>query len=82
MANSLPQSPRINHIFWGKMEVEGIGKGKDFKLYPGGGEIGTGPKQTPSMCLGFNQPMLRSFWKMEARWSFSAGNVKGPANLP
>jgi len=31
------QSPRIIHISWGRMEVEGLGLGKDFKLYPGGG---------------------------------------------
>jgi len=31
------QSPRILNISWGHMEVEGIGTGKDFKLYPGGG---------------------------------------------
>src|SRR5258708_27239093 len=31
------QSPRITHISWGQMEVEGLGKGRDFKLYPGGG---------------------------------------------
>ena len=30
-------SPRIIHISWGRMEVEGVGSGKDFKLYPGGG---------------------------------------------
>lgn len=32
-----PRSPRINHISWGRIEVEGVGTGKDFKLYPGGG---------------------------------------------
>jgi hypothetical protein len=31
------RSPRITHISWGKMEVEGLGTGRDFKLYPGGG---------------------------------------------
>ena len=31
------RSPRIINISWGHMEVEGIGTGKDFKLYPGGG---------------------------------------------
>lgn len=31
------QSPRITHLSWGKMTVEGIGPGKDFKLWPGGG---------------------------------------------
>ena len=30
-------SPRITHLSWGKMTVEGIGSGKDFKLWPGGG---------------------------------------------
>ena len=33
----LPRSPRISHISWGRMEVDGLGTGKDFKLYPGGG---------------------------------------------
>ena len=31
------RSPRIAHVSWGRMEVDGIGTGKDFKLYPGGG---------------------------------------------
>ena len=31
------QSPRITHISWGRMDVEGLGTGRDFKLYPGGG---------------------------------------------
>jgi hypothetical protein len=30
-------SPRILSIKWGQMEVEDIGIGKDFKLWPGGG---------------------------------------------
>ncbi len=30
-------SPQILEISWGHMEVEGLGAGKDFKLYPGGG---------------------------------------------
>ena len=41
-------SPRILSSSWGNMEVESIGRGKDFKLWPGGGrswdwsEHGTG----------------------------------------
>jgi hypothetical protein len=31
------RSPRISHLSWGRMEVEGLGGGRDFKLYPGGG---------------------------------------------
>ncbi len=44
-------SPLILSLGWGKMEVEGIGRGKDFKLWPGGGrnwdwqEHGTGHSQ-------------------------------------
>ena len=37
MAQIKNRSPRIKHISWGRMEVEGVGTGKDFKLYPGGG---------------------------------------------
>jgi len=31
------RSPLVTDISWGRMEVEGLGEGKDFKLYPGGG---------------------------------------------
>ncbi len=34
--NSAP-SPRITHVSWGRMEVKGLGSGRDFKLWPGGG---------------------------------------------
>ncbi|KAL2862442.1 Mth938-like domain-containing protein [Aspergillus lucknowensis] len=36
-AASTTVSPMVTHVSWGRMEVEGIGTGKDFKLYPGGG---------------------------------------------
>jgi hypothetical protein len=35
--NHEQRSPRILEISWGHMTVEGLGAGKDFKLYPGGG---------------------------------------------
>ena len=31
------QSPWISHLSWGRMAVDGVGVGKDFKLWPGGG---------------------------------------------
>ena len=31
------RSLKILAVSWGRMEIEGIGTGKDFKLYPGGG---------------------------------------------
>jgi len=37
MSNNDIKSPQINHISWGRMEVDGVGVGKDFKLWPGGG---------------------------------------------
>ena len=30
-------SPRITHVSWGRIDVEGLGTGKDWKLFPGGG---------------------------------------------
>lgn len=48
MTTIAKRSPRILAVSWGRMEVEGIAAGKDFKLYPGGGrpwdwsETGTG----------------------------------------
>ena len=46
-------SPRITHISWGQMAVEGVGRGKDFKLYPGGGRAWdwneTGTRHVPGI---------------------------------
>ncbi len=33
------RSPHIDHLSWGRMEVDGVGVGKDFKLWPGGGRV-------------------------------------------
>jgi hypothetical protein len=47
------RSPRIARISWGRMEVEGLGAGKDFKLYPGGGRAWdwaeTGTRHSPGI---------------------------------
>jgi len=37
MMETLERSPRITRISWGRMEIEGVGSGRDFKLWPGGG---------------------------------------------
>ena len=39
MTQTTKKSPRIAKISWGKMEIESIGMGKDFKLWPGGGRV-------------------------------------------
>ncbi|CUU54484.1 hypothetical protein Ga0074812_102494 [Parafrankia irregularis] len=33
----MARSPHVVHISWGRIDVEGLGPGKDFILYPGGG---------------------------------------------
>src|SRR5690349_10466076 len=35
----LNRSPRILEVSWGRMRIEGLGVGKDFKLFPGGGRL-------------------------------------------
>lgn len=35
--NDQDKSPQILEIAWGRMHVEDLGTGRDFKLYPGGG---------------------------------------------
>lgn len=37
MQETRDASPRITRIAWGRMTVDGLGPGKDFKLWPGGG---------------------------------------------
>lgn len=46
-------SPKITHVQWGLMQIEGVGDGKDFKLFPGGGREWdwreTGTHHTPGI---------------------------------
>ncbi len=37
MSEQEVSSPRINELSWGRMAIDGVGTGKDFKLWPGGG---------------------------------------------
>jgi hypothetical protein len=37
MRHGQNQSPRVEQLSWGQMTVAGLGTGKDFKLWPGGG---------------------------------------------
>ena len=47
------RSPRILSISWGQIEAEGLDRGKDFKLYPGGGRewdwAETGTRHSPGI---------------------------------
>ena len=61
-ARTGPSSPRITHVSWGRIEVEGLGTGKDFKLYPGGGRAWdwreTGTNHTPGIQPADVQELL------------------------
>jgi hypothetical protein len=47
------RSPRILDVSWGRMDVEGLGAGKDYKLFPGGGRAWdwseTGTRHVPGV---------------------------------
>lgn len=53
MTGPANRSPRIARIAWGRMEIEGVGSGRDFKLWPGGGRAWdwteTGTHHTPGI---------------------------------
>ncbi len=62
MSDQVPQSPRITDISWGNMTVDGIGSGKDFKLWPGGGRewdwSETGTRHVPGIQPGDVEELL------------------------
>ncbi|WP_433796596.1 Mth938-like domain-containing protein [Actinoplanes sp. CA-252034] len=53
MSSETPPSPRVLSISWGSMDVEDLGVGKDFKVYPGGGRpwdwSETGTRHSPGV---------------------------------
>lgn len=56
MTSDNSTSPRIESIGWGKMQVKSLGRGKDFKLWPGGGRPWdwkeTGTAHSPGIQVG------------------------------
>lgn len=56
------RSPLITHVSWGRMVVEGLGEGKDFKLFPGGGRpwdwAETGTRHKPGIQPSDVQELL------------------------
>ncbi|WP_204012426.1 Mth938-like domain-containing protein [Virgisporangium aurantiacum] len=57
------RSPKIVEISWGHMEVDGLGSGKDFTLYPGGGHewdwSETGTRHSPGIQPEDVEELLR-----------------------
>ena len=56
------RSPKIVALSWGHIDVEGVGTGKDFKLYPGGGRewdwSETGTRHSPGIQLADVEELL------------------------
>lgn len=59
----MTESPKIKRVSWGKMEVQGLGAGKDFKLFPGGGRAWdwneTGTRHVPGIQPADVEELLR-----------------------
>jgi hypothetical protein len=57
------QSPRISHVSWGRLEVEGQGAFKDAKLYPGGARewdwSETGTRHAPGIQVADVEELLQ-----------------------
>ena len=57
-------SPRIESMAWGEMRIEGVGSGKDFKLWPGGGRewdwSETGTHHSPGIQVSDVEELIRS----------------------
>lgn len=57
------RSPRIIRVSWGRMEVEGLGAGRDFKLWPGGGREWdwreTGTRHVPGIQVSDVEELVR-----------------------
>jgi hypothetical protein len=57
------RSPAILSVSWGRMEVDGLPVGKDFKVYPGGGRpwdwSETGTRHTPGVQPEDVEELLR-----------------------
>lgn len=55
-------SPLIERLSWGRMTVDGVGSGKDFKLWPGGGRAWdwneTGTRHRPGIQPADVQELL------------------------
>jgi hypothetical protein len=62
MSKQAKASPRITDLSWGKMTIEGIGSGKDFKVWPGGGREWdwreTGTRHVPGIQPGDVEELL------------------------
>ena len=58
------ESPRIEHLEWGQMEIAGIGGGRDFKLWPGGGREWdwdeTGTRHSPGIQVADVEELIRN----------------------
>lgn len=56
------RSPKILALSWGHIDVEGLGAGKDVKLYPGGGRewdwTETGTRHSPGIQLADVEELL------------------------
>ena len=60
----MAHSPRITHLAWGEMEVEGLEPARDMKLWPGGGRAWdwgeTGTHHVPGIQVADVEELLEN----------------------
>ena len=65
-------SPCINHVSWGRMEVEGLGAGARLQVVPWRrARVGLEGSRERIMFQGFSRLISRSYSITEAEWSSS-----------
>ena len=60
----MTRSPRIIHLAWGRMEVEGLAPARDMKVWPGGGRAWdwreTGTRHVPGIQVADVEELLEN----------------------
>jgi len=76
------KSPKIQSFKWGSMKIEGIGSGKDFKLWPGGGRpwdwSESGTAHSPGILVADVEELVSSGCNVVVLTQGMSSNLKVP----
>jgi hypothetical protein len=61
-------SPRVIYDGWGFIEIEGLGRFRDAKLWPGGGRAWNWRETAPITDQAFSAQMWLSCWTTSPIW--------------
>jgi hypothetical protein len=84
----MKRSPRITHLVWGEIEVEGLPRTRDMKLWPGGGRPWdwreTATHHVPGIQVADVEELLENGARiivLTRAWSSSCGPVPRPWSI-